>query len=67
MCPACLASAVWVIGGVLSATGVTAGGLAAAAAKLLPGRKEAEKFPSGRIENQETKEKGKEQSSWQRQ
>ena len=65
MCPGCFASAVWVIGGVLSASGVAAGGLAAAAAKLLPGRKEAEQFPSGRIENQETKEK--EQSSWQQQ
>ena len=67
MCPACLASAVWVIGGVLSASGVAAGGLAAAAAKLLPGRKETEQCPSGRIDNQETKEKEKEQSSWQRQ
>jgi hypothetical protein len=38
MCPACLASAALVIGGVLSAGGV-AGGFAAAAAKLLPKEK----------------------------
>jgi hypothetical protein len=46
MCPACLASAAWMIGGVLSAGGVLAGGTLtggvltdgwkAAAAKLLP-------------------------------
>ena len=61
MCPACLASAAWMIGGVLSAGGVlTSGALTdkwkAAAAKLSP-------WPAGRgsrtIPEQETNAKEK--------
>jgi len=59
MCPACLASAVLVIGGVLSATGAAAGGLAAAAAKLLPADAETKTIPSGAMKNQDTKEQEK--------
>ena len=59
MCPACLASALWMIGGVLSASGVAAGGLAAAAAKLLPGGKVTRRIPSGEEQNREANEKEK--------
>jgi hypothetical protein len=59
MCPACLASAVWMIGGVLSASGVAAGGLAAAAAKLLPARKVTRRIPGGEVQNREANEKEK--------
>jgi hypothetical protein len=59
MCPACLASAVLVIGGVLSATGVAAGGLAAAAAKLLPAEKVTPQIPSGEVQKREANEKEK--------
>ena len=48
MCPACLASAAWMIAGVMSA-----GGLTAAAAKLLPSR-------SGSSPNREKEPKAKE-------
>ena len=59
MCPACLASAVCMIGGALSASGVAAGGLAVAAAKLLPAGKVTPRIPSGQVQNQEANEKEK--------
>jgi hypothetical protein len=59
MCPACLASAVLVIGGVLSATGAAASGLAAAAATLLPAEKVTRRIPSGEVQNREANEKEK--------
>ncbi len=55
MCPACLASAALVIGGVLSAGGV-AGGFAAAVARLLPKEKGARKILSGQANDQNPKE-----------
>lgn len=54
MCPACLASAVWAIGGVLSASGVAAGGLVAAAAKLLPTGKGTRRIPREETKVKET-------------
>jgi len=54
MCPACLASAVLAIGGVLSASGV-----AAAAAKLLSAGKVTRRIPSGEVQNREANEKEK--------
>jgi hypothetical protein len=59
MCPACLASAVLAIGGVLSASGVAAGGVAAAAAKLLSAGKVTRRIPSGEVQNREANEKEK--------
>jgi len=47
------------IGGVLSASGVAAGGLAAAAAKLLPAGKVTRRIPSGEVQNREANEKEK--------
>jgi hypothetical protein len=44
MCPACLASAALMIGGVLSA-----GGFAAAVAKVLPKEKGSRTIPSGQV------------------
>jgi hypothetical protein len=63
MCPACLVSAVWVIGGVLSASGAAIG--IAAAALPLPAGKGTRRIPSGEVKDQDTKEK--EKASWQRQ
>jgi hypothetical protein len=48
MCPACLASAALMIGGVLSAGGI-ASGLAAAMAKVLPKGKRSRTIPSGQV------------------
>jgi hypothetical protein len=62
MCPACLASAALMIGGVLSAGGI-AGGFAAAVAKLLPKEKGTGSNLSGKVNDVNDEDPKKQENS----